>query len=128
MIDDDPDPPQDEPENAGAADDAADPKAIKKRTVSLKQKQQIARGWWHHAFSTEVGRRELYSLLRDSHAFDERFACGPNGFPQPEATWFEAGKQAFGLALYHFWLSVDRDGVNAMLDENDPRFAVNKKR
>ena len=36
------------------------------------------------------GRQEMWGLLQAAHAFEERFACGPNGFPQVEATWFHA--------------------------------------
>lgn len=108
------------------ADNAADAKAIRKRALSAAQKHRQGTDWWRAALATETGRRELWGILADCHAFEERFACGPNGFPQAEATWFEAGKQSFGLRLYQSWLRIDRDAVSLMLDENDPRFVKKK--
>jgi hypothetical protein len=128
MIDDDPDSQQTKPENAGSADSAVDPKAIKQRTLKQKQKQHEARDWWRAALSTEIGRRELWGVLAEGHPFEKRFGCGPNGSPQPEGTLYESAKQDYALNIFLSWLKLDRDGVNLMLDENDPRFAVNKKR
>lgn len=109
-------------------DSAVDAPQIRKRALSVKQRLREAEDFWVGVFSSEVGRREIWGILSEAHAFEERMACGPNGFPQPEATWLEAGKQAFGLQLYFSWLKLARDGVNRMHDENDRRFTVSKKR
>lgn len=75
------------------------------------------------ALSTKSGRHELYRVLASACTFEDRFACGPNGFPQPEATWFQAGEKSLGQRLFLTWLRIDREAVFLMLDENDPRFS-----
>jgi hypothetical protein len=92
------------------------------------QKQRIAydaeqaRLFWQQVFAHPVGRREMWAILQSAHTFEERFACGPNGFPQPEATWFEAGVQSFGQRLQRTWMAKQPEGYLAMLFENDPQF------
>lgn len=109
------------------ASDAGDKRAHRKRKLSLQFQQRQADEFWNGVLSHEVGRREIWRLLNDAHAFEERFACGPNGFPQPEATWFHAGEQAFALRFYHTLAARARDLVLLMHDENDSRFPVKKK-
>ncbi len=104
-----------------------DEKAIRKRRLTQKQAERQDNDWILGTLRSEVGRRFLWNLLSACHTFDERFACGPNGFPQPEATWFEAGQQAFGLRLYHSWLRVDPLAISAMHRECDPRFKMTKE-
>lgn len=110
-------PPDDGPDNATS------------RVRSESHKRRLAREafeareFWKAVFGNQVGRREMWRLLQQMHPFEERFACGPNGFPQPDATWFNAGQQSIGLRIYHAWAVLDRDGVFQMHDENDSRFA-----
>jgi hypothetical protein len=92
----------------------------RKDKLSLQQQQSVA--FWHRVFADPIGRREMWGILQACHAFEERFACGPNGFPQPEATWFHAGEQAIGQRLYRSWARLDRAGVFLMHDEHDPDF------
>ena len=116
-----------------------DAQATEERTVDASSKQSLRKRerkrdralrekdiFWKQVFSSEVGRREMFDILTQCHAFEERFACGPNGFPQPEATWFHAGEQAVGQRLFQSWCILDRAGAFAMLDECDPRFFKSK--
>ena len=116
--------PSDEAEPVSGMTNAADPKSVKRARSRAKLKEEEAGDFWRRALGTEVGRRELWGVLAAAHAFDERFSCGPNGFPQPEATWFEAGQQAFGFRLYRSWLRLAPDGVALMMQENDPALAT----
>lgn len=121
----------DEPEidndDSGAEDtpaqDAASKRSYDKKLTEIELRQKEARDFWKAVFAIPVGRREMFEILKSSNAFDPPFMCGPNGFPQPEATWFHAGQHALGQRLFLSWSLLDRDGVNLMLDENDPRFA-----
>ncbi len=79
--------------------------------------------FWAGLFSTQVGRRAMWSILESAHAFAPTFACGPTGVPQPEATWFHAGEQQLGQRLYQGWLLRHTEQVALMHAENDPRFA-----
>lgn len=87
-----------------------------------------SREFWQRVFADPIGRREMWRVLDQCHPFEERFACGPSGVPQPEATWFHAGQQAFGLRLYRSWLILAREGVLTMQDEHDSAFVKPKKR
>jgi hypothetical protein len=102
---------------------AADERSLRKRKVGLKIQEREAERFWAGVFNDPVGRREMWRLLQSAHPFEERFACGPNGFPQPEATWFHAGEQSLGLRLYQTWLCKFPDLVMLMHAEHDPRFA-----
>jgi len=106
--------------------DAASRQSLRKRERRIDKERREREQFWRGIFSTEIGRREMYDLLRAAGAFEEKFACGPNGFPQPEATWFHAGSHAFGQRLFNSWAILDRAGVFMMLDENDSRFARSK--
>lgn len=85
-------------------------------------RREQAETFWKQIFANPVGRREMWALLQQTHPFETRFACSPTGFPQPEATWFHAGEQDFGLRLYHSWMALDPEGVMSMQREFDPRF------
>lgn len=108
-------------------DDAASPKGIENKQRRIAREQREALDFWRSVFATEVGRREMFAILRSAHTFEDRFACGPNGFPQPEATWFQAGEHAFGQRLYLTWSKNHRAEVLLMHDENDARFVDPKK-
>jgi hypothetical protein len=102
---------------------AAEPKQVRKRRVTQKMRERDDARFIQDILKDEAGRRFLWAILTAAHTFEERFACGPNGFPQTEATWFHAGEQALGLRLYQTWLRTDPLAVAAMHRENDPRFA-----
>ena len=105
---------------------ASDAGSLKKQNTRTKIHEREARTFWKSVFATEVGRREMWRLIQASHAFEERFACGPTGFPDPLATWFQAGEQALGQRIYDSWTIFDHEGVFLMRAEHDPRFAAIK--
>jgi hypothetical protein len=110
------------PTGESLADSAADPAGIAKKFRKIDKERLEAIHWWHQALSTERGRRIVWKLLEDGKCFETTFACGPNGFPQPEATWFHAGAHAYARRLYDTLMLYDRAAVFLMHDENDPRF------
>ena len=114
------DEPQDDEQQQPSA--AATPRAARKQRDTARLRKKQTDQFWIAALGDEIGRRAVWELFVSAHTFEERFACGPNGFPQPEATWFQAGEQAFGLRLYQTLLVLDRVGVGIMHDEHDPRF------
>lgn len=108
----------DEPE-----DDTSSPRQIETKKRCIAREKREAEDFWRAIFSTEVGRAQMWQIIGvQAHAFNERFACGPNGFPQGDATWFAAGEQALGQRLYQSWFLIDPKGVMLMLQEHDTRF------
>mgnify|MGYP001614381188 FL=1 len=121
-----------------AAEDAANepppldpdiPEEEARERVGLQKKRQRARRadeeaaeFWGRVFADPVGRREMWALLQNAHTFEERFACGPNGFPQDLATWYQSGERDVGLRLWRSWLRLVPEGVNLMMSECDPLF------
>lgn len=129
MIDepDDPDEELEPLETEQPTVDAGNPAAVKKRRTKAQLQEREAERFWQGVFQSEVGRREMWKLLASMHPFETVFACGPNGFPQPEATWFKAGETALGLRIYQTWAAKWPVEVMAMLTEHDPRFAKRDK-
>ena len=107
--------------------DAATAAGLRKAQRRKRQLSDQSKEFWSAIFSTPIGRQEMWNLLREAHTFEERFACGPSGFPCPEATWFHAGEQSLGLRLYQTWLAIATDGVLQMHREQDVRFAPSTK-
>lgn len=107
--------------------DAGSPKAVRKRLTKLQVQQREDQRFWEGVFQSEIGRRCMWNLLSAGHPFDTRFACGPNGFPQTEATWFHAGEQDFALRMYQKWLADFPLEIMQMHREHDHRFARKKK-
>lgn len=108
--------------------DAASVRALRKRETKRQIAERESVTFWRAVFGSDIGRREMWGLLQATHAFETVFACGPNGFPQSEATWFKAGEQSVGQRLHQSWFKVAREGVMLMHDEYDPRFADSKKK
>ena len=113
-------------------EDAAPPSGVgnaaSRRAISkTKQRQEHYRRqaveFWKNVFASPVGRREMWDVLTQLHTFETRFTCGPNGFPNPEATWFAFGEQHSGQRLFDSWTVLDPEGVFLMRREHDPRFA-----
>lgn len=92
----------------------------KKRRVERERKE--GEEFWRKALNTFVGRREIWRLLTDARTFEERFASGPNGFPNSQATDYYRGERDFGLRLYQKLLVIDLEHVSQMHIENDTRF------
>jgi hypothetical protein len=110
-----------------AADDSPAESAVarigyEKKLNEQERKELEASKFWAQVFAHPVGRREMWAILQSAHTFEERFACGPNGFPNADATWFEAGQQSLGLRLFMSWQRFHPEGVLLMQQEHDPRF------
>lgn len=107
--------------------DASDKEAVREQNKKLGRADREAAEFWQQVFAHPIGRREMWNLLTEMGTFETRFGIGPNGFPNPESTWFNAGQQDFGLRLYFSWLRLDRAGVLLMQDEFDPNFPKPKR-
>ena len=130
MEDDDDIPPFEDgtEENEEIQPNAASPAAVKRRQSKQKLQIRDENNFWKSVFADPIGRRAMWNLLQETKINETVFACGPNGFPQPEATWFNLGKQELGHRLLRSWTLIDRDGVFAMQDENDPAFSGKSKK
>ena len=109
------------------ADDLSAPAARKRRSQKIRFREKQVQEFYQRVFADPVGRAVMWEILQACHFRETKFACGPNGFPQPEATWFHAGEQAVGDRLFNTWRRHDRDGVLLMEDEHDPQFARIRK-
>jgi hypothetical protein len=121
-------PPSAEQGDAELIVNAADPESLKRvRRRKLSEAEKV-RDWWRQALSTATGRAVIWGLLNETGLFATTFACGPNGFPQPDATWHALGAKSVGERLYRTLMIHDRDALFRMHDEHDPAFAQPKKR
>lgn len=95
-----------------------DPWDIYDSRLRAHKEWEEQRDFWRVVLSNPVGRREIWKLLDATHAFSTQFAQSNGGFPDPNATWFRAGEQAWGLALYHNLMRWAPEGVGAMMEEH----------
>lgn len=107
--------------------DAGDPVQVGKRKRRLDIEAKESERFWQAVFGSKTGRREMYKLLRDCNAFGTNFACGPNGFPQPEATWFQAGQADWGRRMRETWLVRHTEEFAQMLRDHHPDFQKGSK-
>jgi hypothetical protein len=124
MIDDE-DLPQDDDDAATEHPLEPAASAVSRRGNAKKRKRAVEETleFWRTILADRVGQRELWKLFEVGHIFDTRFECGPNGFPQVEATWFRAGEQDFARRLYQMLERIDPAGVIAMHQAFDSTFA-----
>jgi hypothetical protein len=121
--------PDDQQDEELATINLGDPVLVKSRRDRHKRDTEEEELFWRSALGLRVGRRALYRLLTHAHTFETRFAATPTtsvgggGFPDPNATWFQAGIQDYGQFLLLMWMKIDFQNVHLMLEENDPRFA-----
>lgn len=116
MSDDEQEPPESPNPNAATG------RGVKAQKEKLKNHDQLVAEFWRAVLADKIGRSEVWRILQSGGAFKAPFACGPNGFPQPEATWFKAGQQALVLGEYQRLMRLDLDGLKQMLLENDKDF------
>jgi hypothetical protein len=116
-------------DDAEAPADGSIPEEEAQERAGLQRKRQRARRadeeaaeFWRGVFADPIGRREMWALLQNCHTFEERFACGPNGFPQDLATWYQSGERDVGMRLWRSWLRLAPEGVALMMRESDPVF------
>ena len=100
--------------------DPADLEADEKARVRKRIEELESRRFWRGVFNDPVGRREMWTLLNDVGTFQTKFMCTPVGFPDPNATWFEAGKKSVGEWLMKLMLRKARAGFLRMQEEFDP--------
>lgn len=126
-----PAPDDDEPEDgaepqldpADRPPSAADASALAAQAARNRSYAKQREIFWRSVLADPVGRRELWNILGvEAHAFEVKLACGPNGFPQGEATWLALGEQMLGQRIYQTLQLVDFEGAFLMLAEHDPRF------
>jgi hypothetical protein len=122
MIDDN----DDEHLEPSESTDAADPVQYRKRVTKAALHHRKVVAFWQSVFADPIGRAEMWAILQSAGTFDDRFGVGPNGFPQPEASWFHMGARSLGLRLFQSWQALAREGVFLMQDEHDPRFSAPK--
>lgn len=103
-------------------DDAADPKKVRGKARAVQSALRDTVDFWSMVMETQQGRREVWRLLHegDGHPFAVRFGTS-GGFPQPEASWLEAGKQGHGFDQYLYLLTLAPELTTLMLTENEPR-------
>lgn len=92
----------------------------------IEREARESNNYWRAQLADPIGRRELWRLIANgdgAHAFETKFATGPQGVPNEYATWYAKGEQDWGLRLYHRWLGLDPVAVAKMHAENDSRFA-----
>lgn len=134
MSDDDPlpdnefvaEPEEAEQPSAQRTEDAASPRRYRSKKRKAEIERREGENFWKRCLNDPAGRRELFRFLQSCHFAEDRFACGPNGFPQPEATWFQAGEKSVGERLFHSLCVLDREHAFLMLDEHDPRYAARR--
>jgi hypothetical protein len=119
MVDDDAETPSD---GALSEDEAQERAGLQRKRQRARRADEEAAEFWAGVFADPVGRREMWALLQNCHTFEERFACGPNGFPQDLATWYQSGERDVGLRLWRSWLRLAPEGVALMTAENDLAF------
>lgn len=101
---------------------AVDKRGHKRTQKWLREREQRADAEIRKLLSTEEGRFALWRILGPTEFSIDRFMAGPSGVPDPMATYFKSGQQAYGLRLYFQLLKIDRGSVLLMQDENDPMF------
>ena len=108
----------------------ATPTAYKRRLSKIEQAEADVSEFWRSVMADPAGRRAIWGFIAETcHAFETKFPCGPTGVPQPEATWFHAGKQAVGFDLYNEISARCPQETLKMRGENDTYFKqINKRR
>jgi hypothetical protein len=120
--DDDPDPADGE-SASDAIPSAVDEKQQSEQKIARRSYLAKREAFWKAVLSDPVGRQEIWAWLGiEAHAFETKFACGPNGFPQSEATWAAHGEQMLGQRLFQTLQQIDFEGCWLMLTEHDGRF------
>lgn len=107
-------------------DDPGSPRGKRKVIAKQIMAEQAASDFWKSILANAIGRQEIWSYLARCGIHQTTFAVGPNGFPQPESTWFKAGEKSAAESLFIRLSILDREGVRLMQDEHDPRYRVPK--
>jgi hypothetical protein len=113
----------DESDAVDQAPSAADPELTAKQLVAKRSYGVKRETFWKNVLADPVGRQELWAIIGvEAHAFELKFGCGPNGSPQPEASWQSLGEQLLGQRVFQTLQQIDFEGCWLMLCEHDGRF------
>lgn len=77
---------------------------------------------WKQQLASKIGRRAIYRMFAQAKLWETPFAVGPNGFPQPDATWFQAGQRELVRGIHNKLQILDHASVYLMMCENHPDF------
>lgn len=122
MIDDD-NLPTEPDDRLPEPDDVGDRRRVERKRAKADREREEEDGFWRSCLATAVGRRALFRQFQQEGLWEQPFACGPNGFPQPDATWFKAGRQSLIRDLHTRLQHLDHGAIYDMLCENHPGFA-----
>jgi hypothetical protein len=106
---------------------AAETSGIRKQRDTARNRDREARNFWLGVFGTKAGRRAMWDMHVSGDAFGERYTTC-NGLPDLFLTGRHAGEQRLAFRLYRSWLEIAPEGVQLMMQENDPKIAAALKR
>ncbi len=110
-------------DDTDGAPSAVDENQHSEQRVARRSYVAKREAFWRAVLADPVGRAELWAIVGvEAHAFETKFACGPNGFPQVEATFAAHGEQMLGQRLFQTLQQIDFEGAWLMLCEHDGRF------
>lgn len=93
-----------------------------RKLTEIEIRRAEAEQFWKQIFAHPVGRREMWGILDNGSAFEDRFGASPTGFPDPLASYGYAGEQRLALRLYHSWQILSPEGTLLMMQEHHPAF------
>jgi len=105
---------------------AVNPGQQAQRRRKAESIQERAARFWRAVFDDETGRRAMWEILESVHWTKDPFTATAVGFPDVNATWFNAGRHSYARHLFMTWLRMAPEGVMQMLAEHDPRFETAK--
>jgi hypothetical protein len=111
----------------GQPDNAASPKAFRRKRLDKEWFEREEAAYWRRSLADPIGRHVLWNLFIEGGAFDANHAVGPTGFPDPLATEYYRGRTLFTWALYQKLAALDRTSILLMHDEHDHRFPKPKR-
>ena len=115
------------PSALAPTENIADPVRNRRRKVERGFQERERLEFWQSIMSTKIGRREMWDLLENGHAFQTQFAVTPAGFPDANAAWFHAGEQAYAYRLFLTMMKNDPANTQVMLQEFEARIMPDKK-
>lgn len=95
---------------------------VARRQTKIEREQAEEDKHWRQQLASKVGRRALYKMFAQGKLWETPFAVGPNGFPQPDATWYQAGERELVRRIHDKLQILDHASIYLMMCENDPRF------
>lgn len=82
-----------------------------------KERTEFERATLLSLMGNEVFRNWLMGLLISFHTFEQPFGISPAGFPDPHATWFNAGMKAAGWHIWEIFDALSPDLASKMRRE-----------